>query len=298
VRNALRQFWLITGATFFVAVSLRAAENVPPLQKFVDDYNLQLTHSYTEDGTGDPAAFSFTQTPGHTSVYGADFALSMTPILASKDIHTTFEGHLGGANIDAEDSLYFKTDIQHDWGPWDLGSLKVQDLNGTFGIKYETDSSLSTRKLLVDIDALPTIYKWAIGMARPVDQNQTHWVQYRFAPYIGLEAGHTLSAGNSSETTDAIVRFRLRGRAQIFFPRVARLLSSQDLYIYIDDTFRRLLAGPSASFNIYSAGISWGLTKNVSIGFERNLGEDAPDFIRADTYAINLGVRLGASSGN
>jgi hypothetical protein len=209
---------------------------------------------------------------------------------------TSVEGKLTSDESEAEDAWRFRASLIGDTsqiGPIDSTYTSVS-------LKYESDQDFDTQKFIAEMVFTPTIRKLALGKAwPPAELDPSGRVkryppfQFLWRPFLGLDVGHTLDKGQSAETEETILRFLVRGRAQLLLNLVAQALGLQETSIFLDNTFYHLpLEGRDDTHNFLVAGIEFLVTENVGIGLTYKAGEEAPNFEQIKTFGGTIGIRF------
>jgi hypothetical protein len=117
------------------------------------------------------------------------------------------------------------------------------------------------------------------------------WIVPQWRPYLGVDAGgYSNAATLPADANSAVWLFgRLTGR--LSFPKFAKMLGFDNVYLYADD-YLRYLPETSHLFNYLKAGFNCGFTKDVGIGLEYSYGNDSPKFLDEQMLDISLTLKF------
>ena len=251
---------------------------------------------------GEAAAFSFLSTLRDGTVFMADFALSWHPPRQLFEVgpfdfsfQTSLEGKLTSDESEAENAWRLRASLIGD-------TSQVGPIDSTYtsvSLKYESDQKSDTKKFTAETLFTPTIRKLAAGKAwppAPLDPSgrvkEYPPFQFLWRPFLGLDVGHTLDKGKSTETEDVVLRLLVRGRAQLLLNLIAQALGLHEVSIFVDNTLFHEPLEKKDIHNFLVAGLQFLVSENISIGFTYKVGEDAPNFKQIETFGGTIGVRF------
>lgn len=225
-------------------------------------------------GTGDrqkPASFYFL-TSGKSTVYGADFALLWSNP-RKKDgtarFEVSIEGNVASDESESEDA-------------WRLrASYKVARTyaNTYLSLKHESDRDFRTRKLSGEV------------LYAPIRQTTS---PLRLQPYVGFEAGRTLSRGRSKEREDTVLRLFAQPQLKYFLRPVVGKTDAEVKsipYLSVHNKLYHLPLEKSDDWhNFFEAELVVPLSGGVSFGLTYKVGEESPNFDHIDTFGGNIGI--------
>ena len=264
------------------------------LQRLADNgFTLQRAFAGTDATEG--AQFSVLRTFNKNTVFSTNFALIHRhdfPIQSTWAVSSLFavEGALTSDDSEAEDAWRFRGGVVLDRGGRSRDSLRGFYLS--LAGKMEADQDFETRKLTFEGLFTPTVSTLYIGAPPKTDTGGA--VQFRWRPYLGIDAGHTFRRGESSETNDTILRFVPRVRATLYLNFLRDALGIAETYVYADNTFYFLpLEDTKRKHNFLVSGFNFDISPNFGFGLTYKNGESAPKFKRVHTLGAVFTVRFG-----
>lgn len=169
-------------------------------------------------------------------------------------------------------------------------------------IKYETESKTGTKKGLVELGFTP-VYGW-LGRYWPGppkrgqadaagNYTQLPWLQVAPVISFGAELGKTMSAGTSSEKKDTIVRLRTTLRFDVELNALSSALGTNNITGYLEGSYWRLPREDDVrNYRVGKAGLSFGLTDQLSIDLAYSVGREAPTFNFSRAGSAGLGFKF------
>lgn len=272
-------------------------------------WKLQRSDTISAPTAAKPALFSYTATQDaatpRSSAYGAQFALiweatkewhDMTPRVSFETKRTS-----SGEAKTSDVSILRTGLIGAKLFPWST-EKESQGFNWSAGLKYETARKDSTRKAMLEMSFTPVFGYLGRYTAIPtVPQGKDDDSNMRLGappllqimPLVTLSAdvGKTNSAGASAEAEDTIKRLRSDARFDVLWPKAARSLGILSVSTYAQGTYWRLL-GQGKHYHLSQAGLSFGLTPEISLDITYAVGADAPDFLFSRSTNVGLGIQF------
>jgi hypothetical protein len=262
-------------------------------------WSLQRSDTISTQNAGKPALFSYAAnedaTGSRANAYTAQAALLWHG-----------DGFAGGA---AFPSLSLETRRTSS------GAAKASDVTraraGAFGamdyatwsaaLKYETVRSDSSDKGMVELGITPVFWvldQWlSVGPAPSRDSagnilpSSVPFLQVKPIISFSADVGKTFSAGISREQENSVRRLRSDFRLDMLWARTARVLGVVYVESYVERTYWRL-SGQNKSFRLDQAGLSVGLTPQISLEASYLAGEDVPAFSFARSANIGFGIKF------
>lgn len=195
------------------------------------------------------------------------------------------------------------------------GDAKASDVSrarvGAFGafpnatwsaaIKYETARKDHTDKGMLELGITPVfgvLDQWLIVGPAPARDSTGNILPssvpiLQLKPLISFSAdiGKTFSVGTSDETNETVRRLRSDLRLDMLWPRLARQIGVVYIDTYAEKTYWRLL-GQGKSHRLDQAGLTVGITPEISFDVSYSNGEDAPVFKFARSTNVGLGIKF------
>lgn len=297
LQPGVRYYWRVF-AVYSPSHARQIAANAPfsfttaysLFQQFSDrGFALQRTVEGPDAGKG--AEFSFLRTLGKHSVYTADFALIYKHRLpqtsqTSIGIQTSIEGKLTSDESESEDAWRFRAGAIVDHLRPATRNLIYLSLAG----KLEGDQDFDVKKLSLEALFTPTLPDYLIGVSTPIDTASPF--QFRWRPYLGIDAGGTIRRGPSKEAENTIFRLTPRVTARLKLNFLNEILNLNQVYLWMDDTFYYLPLESKTERNFFTSGLEFEVTDNLGFGITYKNGESAPKFNRIKTLGGNISIRF------
>lgn len=265
------------------------------LQRLADKH-FMLQRAFAGTDATEGAQFSVLRTFNKNTVFSTNFALIHrydfdvdSPTWAVSSLFAV-EGALTSDESEAEDAWKFRGGVVLDRGGRSLTSLRGFYLS--LAGKVESDQDFEIGKFTFEGIFTPSLSNLYIGAPPSTDTNDK--VQFRWRPYLGLDAGHTFRRGDSSETKNTILRLVPRARATLYLNFLRDALGIAETYVYADDTFYFLpLEDGKRRHNFLVSGFNFDVSPNFGFGLTYKNGESAPKFKRVHTLGAVFTVRFG-----
>lgn len=274
------------------------ASNVAALQQA--GWKLQRSDTISAKDAAKPALFSYVATQGaatpRSSAYAAQFAVIWTapeavapnvfPRVSAEARRTSSGGAKAGDVTRLRAGAYGAP----------------QGYNWTAALKHERAHKDGTRKSMLELSITPIFGPFGQGINLPsLDPSQRdsagnikrgQWPLVQITPSLTLSAdyGKTHAAGASIESGDTIKRLRSDLRFDMLWTRAPKWLGVRSLSTYAEGSYWRLPG--LGSRHLAQAGISFGLTPEVSFDIAYVVGTDAPDFLFSRSTNVGLGVKF------
>lgn len=255
-------------------------------------WGLTLSRSPDEEKKG--ARFGFSRDYEKTSdtVLEADFYLKWAKDLTLwNSVAISAQGKLSSANNKESDAWRFRLeDSLWTYNPQPTADRIFDGLVATLSAKSESDRDFKTTRLSGELWLTANARKLFVGQ---YSGNNDSFVQFRWRPYAGLDAGGTISdTASTSEDAKSALWFMARGRADLRLNFLHKLLKLSDAVAYVDD--KTVWASQTGEFHNYlNTGIDFEFTDNVGLTLVYTIGEDSPKFVREQLFKGGLTVRLG-----
>jgi hypothetical protein len=174
--------------------------------------------------------------------------------------------------------------------------------NWSAALKHESAHKDNTSKSMLEASVTPLFGPLGRGLSIPaLDPSQRdsagnikrgQWPLVQITPLLTLSAdyGKTHTAGASLETGATIKRLRSDLRVDMLWTRAPRWLGVRSLSTYAEGSWWRLPG--QATRHLAQAGISFGLTPEVSFDIAYVVGTDAPDFLFMRSTNVGLGIKF------
>lgn len=265
---------------------------VRSLFKQFSDKGFALQRTVEGPDAGKGAEFSFLRTLGKHSVYTADFALiyHYRPPQTSRTsvgFQTSVEGKLTSDDSESEDAWRFRAGaiVDHQLKPSTLDFIYL-----SLGGKFEGDQDFNVKKLSFETLFTPTFPDLLIGVSTPLDTASPF--QFRWRPFLGIDAGGTIKRGPSKETGNTVFRLTPRATAKLKLNFLNEILKLNEVYLWMDNTFYYLPLEPKTKRNFFTSGLQFEVTDNLGLGITYKSGESAPKFNRVKTLGGNISIRF------
>lgn len=274
--------------------------DAPPVVAFQKaGWKLQRSDTISARNAADPALFSYASnrdedTP-KTSAYSAQAAL-----LWRGDV-------IGGTSASPSFSLETRLTSSGDAKSNDVTRLRFGAVGSTYystwsaNLKYETARKNDTDKGMLEIGITPVfgiLDRWLnVGSTPSRDVTgvilPSSWPILQVKPLVSfaLDVGRTFSAGSSNETDRNVKRLRSDLRLDMLWAPAARALGVVYIASYGQTTYWHLL-GQSKNYHLAGAGVSIGITPQISLDFAYLVGEDAPNFNYTRSTNVGLGIKF------
>jgi len=263
-------------------------------------WKFQRSDTLSAKDAGKPALFSYAATDDATmaraSAYAAQFAVIWTaPAAVAPNVFPRVS-----AETRRTSSGSAKTG--------DMTRLRIgaygapEGYNWTAALKHERAHRDSTRKSMLEVSVTPMFWLLGQGINFPaLDPSQRdsagnirrgQWPLVQVTPLLTLSAdyGKTQAAGASLEERDTIKRLRADLRVDMLWTRAPKWLGVRSLSTYAEGTWWRLPG--HGSQHKAQAGLSFGLTPEVSLDVAYAVGSDAPDFLFSRSTNVGLGIKF------
>lgn len=266
-------------------------------------WKFQRSDTLNKDDAGKPALFGYAsnQKAGdatRSTAYQAEFAIIWNPKTGGDRLwwpQGSVEARLHSRGADKDDdALNFRV------GAYRIFSGVPGQL--TTNLKYETESKLDTKKALFELAYTPLFSPFsqyfplandsrrnAAGNLPPDALPSLQWaVQFT----LGADLGKTLSVGTSQEVRKTNFRQHadLRLDAQLNF--LADMLRIPQVTLYATSRYWHLSREQADEYTYSTTGISFQLTKEVSLEATYAVGADAPKFTFSRSGLVGLGFKF------
>lgn len=281
----------------------RVFDVAPPLTKQLQraGWHLQQSDTITPEAASQPAMFGYAasaddKTP-RSSSYAAQFALIWTgkPVTDGIYPRVAVEARRNSSgDAKASDVSRFRAGV----------TSSPEHFNWTAAAKYETDRKDMTRKGMVELSVTP-LPGYILGtyqnfpavppgerdVAGNIPLDRRPFLQVMPLISFGADLGKTFEVGTSKETGDTVKRLRADLRFDMRWPKLAGMVRAQSISTYAEGTVWRLF-GVNSSHHLAKAGISIGITPEISLEVAYLVGEDAPTFAFSRSTNVGLGVKF------
>ena len=262
-------------------------------------WHLQRSDTISAQDAAKPALFSYGAnddgTNPRTSAYSAQMALLW------------HGGGILGGSIFPRLSLETRRTSSGEAKANDQTRVRLGGFGATYhstwsaAVKYETARKDDTRKGMLELGITPVA--WGLDVWHPIGPGPVRDSSgvvvpssvpiLEIKPLISFAAdiGKTFSVGTSKETNDTVKRLRSDLRLDMLWGRVARALGVVYVETYAERTHWRLV-GQGKTYRFDQAGISVGLTPEISLDVAYSRGHEAPTFEYARSTNVGLGVQF------
>lgn len=272
-------------------------------------WSLQRSDSGSEDDKK-AALFSYARlqdpdTP-RTSSYSAALAVVWQPAAGFSDLlfpRASIETRRTSSGKDKEDdSTTVRAGVYGTSTKREEGKDR-EGFNWTASAKYEEARKEGARKGTVEFRVTPFLKglgKYhdfpAVGDDGRNSAGNTlpdHFPIMQVMPLLTLsaEVGKTFEVGSSAETQDTIKRLRADLRFDMLWPRLSNGLGVLSVSSYGGGSYWRL-PGQGDEHHLAQAGISIGLTSEISLEIAYKVGEEAPNFKFARSTNVGVGFKF------
>jgi hypothetical protein len=297
--------------------------NSPPSAKtevnkffnMLHDYHLTLSRA---SGVSEPAEFGFVDDISVSTEYHANFFLSysMNSLPATNPVITpslSVEGHLSSADNKAADAWRFRGGLEFDFkldpesSKNPVGNGLYLNLNG----KYEASRDFNVKKIMAEVEITPTLPVFWMG-ARASDSlrdqaarrgetisDSQRWVDFRWRPYLDVDAGETIDDGTTSGTSgivsmekdSSVFRIRPRVYGELWLNFISEAIALDNVKAFVDYEFAYLpLENTQNTHEYLQTGIAFGFTKHVGFSLTYTVGEQSPDFTHDQSLAGSVTI--------
>lgn len=294
---ALDQDGIVIGQSEARTVQVRASR-IAAIQ--AAGWKFQRSDTLSAKDAGKPALFSYAASEdaatARASAYAAQFAVIWTaptpiaPNVFSRVSAETRRTSAGSARTG------------------DMTRLRIgaygapEGYNWTAALKHERAHRDSTRKSMLEVSVTPMWGVLGQGINIPAPDpaqrdsagniRRGQWPLVQITPLLTLSAdyGKTQAAGASLEERDTIRRLRADVRLDMLWTRAPKWLGVRSLSTYGEGSWWRLPG--QGSRHKAQAGLSFGLTPEVSLDVAYVVGSDAPDFLFSRSTNVGLGIKF------
>jgi len=286
------------------APDVNEASSQPKIETPVFDFvetNFDIRKSFLNPGDQAlPAKFSWVNSAGSDAFYSLDLAVLVTPeFLRGPNwwIAPGFEAHTSTEDGKAQDSLSYRVPAVLTLAPRTAIAPNTGDVvkqSNLFSQHYfaispvwETDRDQEVETFGGDLFYTFSIPELAIGSEVSI----ADFLQFRWRPWIGVEAGSIEDHGNSPELIGQDDFFRV-------VPKVsADMLFGDSFRLAAEYTYRSDLRGSHNDYGFFETSAIWDLDPapkktRTSIGLTYKLGETTPQFKEVDTLSAWFGLKF------
>ena len=228
--------------------ALRTADDV--FQTF-QDLGFSLTRSPDADGEGKGAYFGFTKDhhSGTDTVWDAEFYLqwNMLPLFLGKTntepvldmgvlrldrFGTSVQGKITSTDNTTTDAWRFRLESEGylRLKQSDNTSLPIADIS--ISLKDESDRDFHVNRLGAEAWATPLIESIYIGSYSGTTKD---WVNFRWRPYVGFDAGETTTDSAQASQRDANLWLMAKGKVELSFGLLSDHLGFKNIIISAED---------------------------------------------------------------
>jgi hypothetical protein len=269
-------------------------------------------------GLDKPARFAYSKNyeKGTDGSFTADFYLKwepVSPILSQSETSTLFyspaasvEGKLDGTSSSTTDALKFR--LENTFFTVNTGPDRFADgVVATLSFLEESDRDFNVSRMSAELWLTLNKFDWFIGqysgVAHPGDvpaggkgvaavDSKAPWIQVRWRPFIGVDAGGTVRGQELLGDAGSNVRFMARGAVDVELNFLSQLLGLKSVNLNFDDT-AYFLTDPSKADNYIKTGINFQFNDNAGIGVQYKVGNDAPKFLHEKELDVALTLKFG-----
>ena len=254
---------------------------------------VQLRRTSEGDGFKKSALFSYTRTDGK-DVYLAKAAVIIGPG-EFRTTDSTVDYWLGNDLDLSSDTAKNPGKIANHLVFWlhpTLDAAALSDADGWKGMDYfvdfahEANRHFKTKALVAQVLAQPTLK--AGDFALNWQHNLGTLGRYELSPLLGVEVGSTVDATKGASPEDGGFT---RGIMKWHFSFVPAFAEGK-LTLYADDTVRFLSDDHYHSYNLFSAGLEYEISDNVSLSIAQEIGRDSPTFEMSAEFSVGLGLKF------
>jgi hypothetical protein len=252
-----------------------------------------LSRSPDEDKKGARFGFSHDYTKSSRTVLEADFYLKWATIPWHNEkeslwnsLAVSAQGKLTSANNSASDAWRFRLEDSL----WTYNSAAERSIDGfvaTLSAKSESDRAFNTNRLSAELWLTVNARNFLVGQYSGKNDD---FVQFRWRPYLGLDAGGTIS-DEAAKQASSPLWLMARGRADLRLNFLSKMCKVTDVVVYLDDKFVRVTEADK-SHNYLDTGVDFELTDNVGLTLQYTVGEDSPKFLHQKVFNGGLTVKF------
>lgn len=280
---------------------------VPPgINVFGDTFDKLKAAGFSlrqDSGTGNdkPARFAYSKNyqTGAPETINADFYLKWAPkIWGLDDVNphkwyyqpgASVEGKLSSASSATTDALRFR--IENTMFSIYQDNSLVDGLIATLSLKEESDRDFHVSRVSGELWATVNKFSWLIGQYSGVSQPTPPPLQVRWRPYLGLDAGGTVTGKPLSGDADSAVRLMARGAVDVRLNFLSDLLHLKEVTANFDDTVVEL-ADRGKFENYFKTGLNFQFNDYVGLSIQLKYGNDAPMFVREKQLDAALTIKF------
>jgi hypothetical protein len=181
------------------------------------------------------------------------------------------------------DAYRFRLGIQSN--PTHLDASGQQVAFGQFrtDIQLETDQPWRNQDLLAEASFIPWVPKLGLGSITKGDVG------------LDIRPATIISPGYAMKTTSGdrdVSRVGEDATVSIYFRQLGKSLGFQSVQLAIEDKVLYLpwVTASNEWVNLFSPSLNLNFTKNASLSFSYNIGQDSPSFLKEDKFDIALGL--------
>jgi hypothetical protein len=276
-----------------------------------------------------PAEFGFNDNMNKSTEYHADFFLKwLSPFTVPSEGNTlltpiaSVEGHVSSADDSKTDAWSFRAGLELDtpfFGPSLTHANPVTGhvigapqnwLHIDANAKYETDRKFKAKQMEVELEITPdipslfisqTAYHYRVDRehsAQPLSPDDLKRneppVDFRWRPFLDLDAGSAIGNSNDSQSLErgTIFRIRPRAHADFWLNFVSHALQFHSTRVYGDYEYAYLpFVDGDRHHHLFETGAVFGFTKNVGFNLSYKVGGQSPTFQNERTLsgAVSVG---------
>jgi hypothetical protein len=156
-------------------------------------------------------------------------------------------------------------------------------------LKNESDRDFNTNRLSGELWLTVNSAKAYIGKySGDADKSL---LQFRWRPYVGLDAGGTVSDTPVAVDQQSNLWLMARGRADLRFAFLVRTLNFSDFVAYVDDRIVYLTES-GVGHNYLDTGIDLEFSDNIGFTLQYTIGADSPQFVREQMLKGGLTIKF------
>jgi hypothetical protein len=281
----------------------KKAQNIDDVFQTLRDWGLSLRLAPDADeGKGAHFGFNDDRHAGTDIVWDAQFYLKWNllkrwlqqhhqPVLYLGDLRVdslavSAQGKITSADNTATDAWRFRFEsdsyLRLDRSPDGL----LRGLLINLAAKDESNRDFQMNRISAEIWVTPIASGVYIGRfsGRPED-----WIQFRWRPYIGIDAGRTDSGPGAMD--DSNVWLMARGKVELALNFLRNALHVKDVVLSAEDRLV-YLSEVSTSHNYLKANLSLLLTKSIGFSLDYSIGKDSPAFQSERILTGGLSVKF------
>jgi hypothetical protein len=261
-----------------------------------------------------PAKFAFSRDiqAGTKTVYTADFFLAWRlPTNAAAEMglrqrawdlypSASVQGKLTTADDSSTDAWRFRATLKgrYTWNALAVNPDRIVGILWDASLKDEASRGFDYNRVSGEFNLTPSAPGLAMGTFKPAtetDENGQEVLpafQFRWRPFIGLDAGTTTSdAGIFANGAQDTLWLTARCTAKLKLNAIARALNFDEVSLFADDKLI-YLSEARASHNYLKAGLNLMITANVGFSLDYTVGEASPKFNREEVFAGAFTIRF------